>query len=71
MNGTIMQILFVVAKIVRYLSQSMVIDPGDIINPGTPPGVASATPGPPCLPVGGVMELGVTGLGRQRLVAAQ
>jgi len=70
MNGTIRQIILGVAEIVRYLSQSMVLDPGDTINTGTPPGVTLATHGQPCLPVGGVVELGVTGLARQRLVTA-
>ena len=58
--------IFGVAEIVRYLSQFMVLDPGDIIDTGTPPGVAMGMPGQPYLNAGDVVELGVTGLGRQR-----
>ena len=31
--------IFGVLEIVRYLSQFMVLEPGDLINTGTPPGV--------------------------------
>ena len=64
--GSTRTMLFGVAEIVRYLSRFMVLDPGDIINSGTPPGAALGLPGQPCLRVGDVVELGITGLGRQR-----
>ncbi len=66
------QMIFGVGEIIRYLSEFMVLDPGDIINTGTPSGVALGRPDQPYLRPGDVMELGVTGLGsqRQRLVAA-
>lgn len=53
-------------EIVRYLGRFMVLDPGDIINTGTPPGVALGMPDKPYLRAGDVVELGITGLGRQR-----
>ena len=31
--------IFGVLEIVRYVSQFMVLEPGDLINTGTPPGV--------------------------------
>jgi 2-keto-4-pentenoate hydratase/2-oxohepta-3-ene-1,7-dioic acid hydratase in catechol pathway len=64
---------FSVAFLVHYLSQFMVLYPGDLINTGTPAGVALGQPEPkPYLRAGDVVELEVDGLGRQRqhLVAA-
>jgi 2-keto-4-pentenoate hydratase/2-oxohepta-3-ene-1,7-dioic acid hydratase in catechol pathway len=52
--------------IVRYISQFMVLEPGDLINTGTPPGVGLGMKPPLYLAEGDVMELGVTGLGAQR-----
>ena len=52
--------------IVHHLSQFMVLEPGDLINTGTPPGVAMGMDPPPWLQPGDVMELGITGLGTQR-----
>ncbi len=52
--------------IVHYLSQFMVLEPGDLINTGTPPGVGLGMKPPVWLQPGDVMELGVQGLGTQR-----
>ncbi|MCW2810039.1 MAG: fumarylacetoacetate superfamily protein [Friedmanniella sp.] len=54
--------------IVRYLSQFMVLEPGDLINTGTPPGVGMGLRPPVWLQAGDVMELGIEGLGTQRQV---
>jgi 2-keto-4-pentenoate hydratase/2-oxohepta-3-ene-1,7-dioic acid hydratase in catechol pathway len=60
-------LIFPVARIVHYLSQFMVLEPGDLINTGTPGGVALATGRPEdYLKPGDVVELGITGLGSQR-----
>jgi 2-keto-4-pentenoate hydratase/2-oxohepta-3-ene-1,7-dioic acid hydratase in catechol pathway len=60
-------LIFGVGEIIRYLSQFMVLEPGDLINTGTPAGVALATGNPDdYLKPGDVVELGVSGLGRQR-----
>ena len=59
--------LFAPAFVVHYLSQFMVLEPGDLINTGTPPGVGMGQVPPVFLRAGDVMELGVDGLGRQRL----
>jgi 2-keto-4-pentenoate hydratase/2-oxohepta-3-ene-1,7-dioic acid hydratase in catechol pathway len=71
-TGSTSKMIFPVAEIVRYLSQFMVLDPGDIINTGTPPGVAAGQPDKPFLRAGDVVELGIQGLGsqRQRFIAA-
>ncbi|NGO46026.1 fumarylacetoacetate hydrolase family protein [Streptomyces ureilyticus] len=57
--------------IVHYLSQFLVLEPGDLINTGTPPGVGMGFTPPVWLRPGDVMELGIRQLGtqRQRVVA--
>ena len=52
--------------VVHYLSQFMVLEPGDLINTGTPPGVGMGFKPPVWLRPGDVMELGIDGLGTQR-----
>jgi 2-keto-4-pentenoate hydratase/2-oxohepta-3-ene-1,7-dioic acid hydratase in catechol pathway len=72
-DGNTKNMAFGVAEIVRYVSQFMVLYPGDVINTGTPAGVALGQPEPkPYLRAGDVMELEIDGLGRarQKLVAA-
>jgi 2,4-diketo-3-deoxy-L-fuconate hydrolase len=70
-NGEIRQdsstadMVFDVNTIVHHLSQFMVLEPGDIVNTGTPEGVALSGRFP-YLVAGDVMELEITGLGRQR-----
>ncbi|MEU7831117.1 MULTISPECIES: fumarylacetoacetate hydrolase family protein [unclassified Nonomuraea] len=70
-DGVTKNMIFDVAEIVRYLSQFMVLDPGDVINTGTPAGVAMGMPGQPYLRAGDVMELEIEGLGRQRQTVGQ
>jgi 2-keto-4-pentenoate hydratase/2-oxohepta-3-ene-1,7-dioic acid hydratase in catechol pathway len=52
--------------IVHYISQFLVLEPGDLINTGTPPGVGMGFDPQIWLGPGDVMELGITGLGAQR-----
>jgi 2-keto-4-pentenoate hydratase/2-oxohepta-3-ene-1,7-dioic acid hydratase in catechol pathway len=52
--------------VVHYLSQFMVLEPGDLINTGTPPGVGMGFQPPRYLSPGDVVELGIDGLGTQR-----
>ena len=59
-----------VAQLVYDLSQYLVLEPGDLINTGTPQGVALGGPFP-YLVAGDVMELEIDGLGRQRQTLAQ
>jgi 2-keto-4-pentenoate hydratase/2-oxohepta-3-ene-1,7-dioic acid hydratase in catechol pathway len=66
-NGNTKNMIFSVAHVVHYLSQFMVLEPGDVINTGTPAGVAQGFPEPkPFLHGGEVLELEIDGLGRQR-----
>ena len=52
--------------VVHYLSQFLVLEPGDLINTGTPPGVGMGLTPPVYLQPGDVMELGIQQLGVQR-----
>ena len=52
--------------LVHYLSQFLVLEPGDLINTGTPPGVGMSYDPPVWLAPGDIMELGIDGLGSQR-----
>jgi len=66
-DGSTANMAFGVAGIVRYVSQFMVLRPGDVINTGTPAGVALGQPEPkPYLRAGDVVELEIDGLGRAR-----
>jgi 2-keto-4-pentenoate hydratase/2-oxohepta-3-ene-1,7-dioic acid hydratase in catechol pathway len=71
-DGTTAEQIFTVAEVVRYVSQFMTLYPGDVINTGTPAGVALGRPDPkPFLRAGDVVELEIGGLGRQRQELAQ
>ncbi|MEU7431158.1 fumarylacetoacetate hydrolase family protein [Streptomyces sioyaensis] len=66
-NGTTAEQIFPVAEVVRYVSRFMTLYPGDVLNTGTPSGVAMGHPDPkPYLRAGDVVELEIDGLGRQR-----
>jgi 2-keto-4-pentenoate hydratase/2-oxohepta-3-ene-1,7-dioic acid hydratase in catechol pathway len=65
-TGSTKTMLFGVTHLVHYLSQFMVLEPGDLINTGTPPGVGMGFQPPVWLRAGDVIELGVEGLGQQR-----
>ena len=72
-NGNVEQssntsdMIFEVAHLVWYVSQFMVLDPGDMINTGTPQGVGSGKKPPRFLNPSDIVELGITGLGEQKL----
>ena len=73
-RGNTRTMIFDCEHIVWYVSQFMVLEPGDIIITGTPPGVAlGMKPTPKFLQVGDVVTLGIEGLGeqRQKVVAAK
>ncbi|MFE7333097.1 fumarylacetoacetate hydrolase family protein [Streptomyces sp. NPDC057565] len=65
-HGHTKNMIFDVAYLVWYLSQYMVLRPGDVINTGTPAGVALGLPGTPYLRTGDAVELTIDGLGTQR-----
>ncbi|MCM6761199.1 fumarylacetoacetate hydrolase family protein [Rathayibacter sp. ZW T2_19] len=70
-NGSTVDMVFSVGYLVWYLSRFMVLRPGDVINTGTPAGVALGLPGTPYLRPGQVVELEIDGLGRQRQTMSQ
>ena len=70
-NGSTSTMIFDPYFIVHYISQFLVLEPGDLINTGTPPGVGMGFTPPIWLQAGDVMTLGIEGLGvqRQRVLA--
>ena len=64
-TGSTSKMIFDPLFIVHYLSQFMVLEPGDLINTGTPPGVGLGFKPPIWLQPGDVMTLGIDGLGAQ------
>lgn len=67
-SGSTSTMIFDPYVIVHYLSQFLVLEPGDLINTGTPPGVGMGHDPAIWLQPGDVMELGIDGLGHQRQV---
>ncbi len=65
-TGNTMTMIFDPYFIVHHLSQFMVLEPGDLINTGTPPGVGMGFTPQVWLAAGDVIELGISGLGTQR-----
>jgi 2-keto-4-pentenoate hydratase/2-oxohepta-3-ene-1,7-dioic acid hydratase in catechol pathway len=65
-DGSTKNMAFGVHHIVWYLSQFMVLRPGDVINTGTPAGVALGLPDHPYLRAGDIVATEIDGLGRQR-----
>ena len=70
-DGSTRDMIFDVAYLIWYVSQFMVLEPGDLINTGTPAGVSLGHDDVPYLKVGDVVELSIDGLGSQRSVLAQ
>jgi 2-keto-4-pentenoate hydratase/2-oxohepta-3-ene-1,7-dioic acid hydratase in catechol pathway len=65
-KGSTKTMIFGVAHLVWYCSQFMVLEPGDVIITGTPPGVAMGMkPEPKYLQPRDVVQLGIAGLGEQ------
>ncbi|MBM6579963.1 fumarylacetoacetate hydrolase family protein [Microvirga sp. BT689] len=65
-TGSTKTMIFNVAQIVSYVSHFMILEPGDVITTGTPPGVGMALKPPRFLKAGDVVSLGIEGLGEQR-----
>jgi len=65
-TGSTHDMIFDTAVILHHVSQFMVLEPGDLVNTGTPPGVAMGMAEPAYLHAGDVMSLGISGLGEQR-----
>ncbi|HET9655259.1 MAG TPA: fumarylacetoacetate hydrolase family protein [Kineosporiaceae bacterium] len=70
-DGTTADMIFGIDHVIWYLSQFMVLRPGDLINTGTPAGVALGLPDHPYLQAGDVVELEISGLGSMRQTVGQ
>ena len=57
------QLIFGIAELVAQLSESVTLEPGDVIATGTPPGVGFARKPPIWVRAGDVMEVEIEGLG--------
>jgi 2-keto-4-pentenoate hydratase/2-oxohepta-3-ene-1,7-dioic acid hydratase in catechol pathway len=65
-KGSTRTMIFGVEHLVWYCSQFFVMEPGDVIITGTPPGVGLGMKPPQFLKAGDVVRLGVAGLGEQQ-----
>ncbi len=65
-KGSTSTMIFSIPKLLAYVTEFMVLEAGDIVTTGTPPGVGSAMKPPQYLVAGDVMELTIEGLGHQR-----
>ncbi|GID30594.1 2-keto-4-pentenoate hydratase/2-oxohepta-3-ene-1,7-dioic acid hydratase in catechol pathway [Paractinoplanes brasiliensis] len=65
-TGNTSTMIFDPFHLVHYLSQFLVLEPGDLINTGTPPGVGLGLKPPVYLKAGDVMTLGIEHLGSAR-----
>jgi len=65
-TGNTNTMIFGIAHLVHYISQFMVLEAGDVVITGTPPGVALGMKPPGWLKPGDVMTLNIEGLGEQR-----
>ncbi len=70
-NASTADMIFPVDHLIWYISQFMVLEPGDIVNTGTPAGVALGNPEEPYLKAGDIVELEAEGLGGHRCRVVQ
>lgn len=69
LNGEVMQnsntnqLIFGVPELIAFISDTITLEPGDVIATGTPPGVGFARKPPVFLKPGDVMEVAIEGLG--------
>lgn len=66
-NSNTSDMVFTVAQIISHMSEFMELQPGDLIATGTPEGVGMGRSPQRFLRAGDVMQLGVEGLGEQKL----
>lgn len=64
-DGSTSTMIFTVTQLVSYISHFMILEPGDVITTGTPPGVGMALKPPRYLKPGDTVRLGIEGLGEQ------
>lgn len=70
-NDSTSTMIFPIAHLISYLSRFMILEPGDLVTTGTPPGVGLGFKPPRYLKPGDTMRLSVEGLGvqEQRVLA--
>jgi 2,4-diketo-3-deoxy-L-fuconate hydrolase len=64
-TGSTQTMIFGIQHLLHYISQFMVLEPGDVVTTGTPPGVALGMKPPKWLKPGDVMTVKIQGLGEQ------
>lgn len=64
-TGSTKTMIFGIAHLVHYISQFMVLEAGDVVTTGTPPGVGLGMKPPVFLKAGDAMTLKIEGLGEQ------
>ena len=64
-NGTTANMIFKIPFLLHYVTQFMVLEPGDIVTTGTPAGVALGMKPPVWLKAGDKLTLAIGGLGSQ------
>lgn len=67
-DGSTATMIFDPVFLVRYISQFLALEPGDLISTGTPPGVGMGMTPPLYLAAGDVMDVAIDRLGSQRQV---
>jgi 2,4-didehydro-3-deoxy-L-rhamnonate hydrolase len=65
-TGNTRTMIFTIPHLLHYISQFMVLEPGDVVTTGTPPGVGLGMKPPVFLKAGDVMRLSIEGLGEQQ-----
>lgn len=65
-NGSTSNMIFKPRFLVHYISQFMILEPGDVITTGTPAGVGAGFKPERYLKAGDKVRLGIDGLGEQR-----
>ncbi|MCZ8374840.1 MAG: fumarylacetoacetate hydrolase family protein [Beijerinckiaceae bacterium] len=65
-NGSTATMIFGVTFLVSYISKFLMLEPGDVITTGTPPGVGMGMKPPVYLKPGDIVRLGIDGLGEQK-----
>lgn len=64
-TGSTSTMIFSIPKLLAYVTEFMVLEAGDVITTGTPPGVGSAKKPPEYLKAGDKLALKIDGLGEQ------
>ena len=65
-SGSTANMIFKMPALLAYISQFMVLEPGDVVTTGTPAGVALGMKPPVWLKAGDEIRMGIDGLGEQQ-----